>query len=602
MTILGRLTAVLSCVGILLTGVSALAAQTLGLLQSDPGSFNGYTLFHQIQYPELFLIDNDGQVVHSWTTPPVTGNTAYLMDNGHVIRCADPGGNTTFVAGGDGGLIQELDWDGTVLWEYLYSDTQVRHHHDIAPLPNGNVLLIAWEYRSGPQAIQAGRDPLTMQTGELWPEHIVEVEPAGTNMGNIVWEWHVWDHLVQDFDVTKDNFGVIADSPELIDINHRANDSADWMHANAIDYNADLDQILFSVPRFNEFWIIDHSTTTAEAVGHTGGARGMGGDLLYRWGNPAAYERGGPTDQMLFNQHGVHWIPNGLAGADNVLLFNNQEPTLASVVDEIETPVDGSGNYPALAPGAAHGPTATFWSYPGVPPSSLSSPGLSGAQRQPNGNTLICEGSAGNFIEIDALDEIVWRYINPMTGGGPLTQGANPVANAVFRAERYPVDFPGFAGRDLTPQGPIELACPSPGFFAPSTASLAADQDNYCEDWAGAMQPGDDLSRSNLELVDLSVSDLSSSLLVDTDLTDADLSGADLTGADVTGTILSGARYDESTIFPSGNSYDIPPWGLDGGISPWGAGMIFVPEPSLALLQLFAAATVIGLAAMRGRA
>ena len=75
MTAIRRLTAVLSCVGILLTGISVFTAQTLGLLQNDPGSFNGYTLFHQLQYPELFLIDNDGQVVHSWTTSPVTGKT-----------------------------------------------------------------------------------------------------------------------------------------------------------------------------------------------------------------------------------------------------------------------------------------------------------------------------------------------------------------------------------------------------------------------------------------------------------------------------------------------------------------------------------------------
>jgi hypothetical protein len=339
----------------------------------------------------------------------------------------------------------------------LYSDNQVRQHHDIAPLPNGNVLILAWEMRSVAQAIQAGRDPATIASGELWPEHVVEVESVGANMGNIVWEWHLWDHLIQDFDVTKDNFGVVADHPELIDVNARADNLANWIHANAIDYNADLDQIVISTPNLNEFWIIDHGTTTAEAAGHTGGARGQGGDILYRWGNPAAYGRGTALDQTLFFQHNVHWIGNGLAGAGNILVFNNRVPGLSSRVDEIVTTVDVNGDYPALGAGVPHGPAAAAWSYAGDPPSALGSIFLSGAQRQPNGNTLICQGMTGNTLEIDAAENIVWHYITPVSNGGPLTQGSPAVLNQTFRMERYPTDYPGFVGRDLTPQGPIEI-------------------------------------------------------------------------------------------------------------------------------------------------
>src|SRR5207245_6277174 len=97
----------------------------------------------------------------------------------------------------------------------------------------------------------------------------------------------------------------------------------DWTHINAVAYNADLDQIMLTVRAFSEFWIIDHSTTSAEAKGHTGGRGGKGGDLLYRWGNPQAYRAGRMEDQRLFAQHDAHWIPRGRLGEGHVMVFNN---------------------------------------------------------------------------------------------------------------------------------------------------------------------------------------------------------------------------------------------------------------------------------------
>ena len=99
--------------------------------------------------------------------------------------------------------------------------------------------------------------------------------------------------------------------------------SEDWNHTNSVAYNAALDQIMLSVHSFHEIWVIDHSTTTAEAAGSTGGKRGKGGDLLYRWGNPVVYHAGKVSDQQLFGQHHAHWIPPGRPGAGNLLVFNN---------------------------------------------------------------------------------------------------------------------------------------------------------------------------------------------------------------------------------------------------------------------------------------
>ena len=94
--------------------------------------------------------------------------------------------------------------------------------------------------------------------------------------------------------------------------------------------------------------------------------------------------------------------------------------------------------------------------YTATPPESLFSLGLSGAQRRPNGNTMICDGVPGQLVEIDDRGAEVWRYVNPVGRSGPMTQGEH-ASNRTFRAVRYPIDYPGFARKDLTPGDPIEL-------------------------------------------------------------------------------------------------------------------------------------------------
>jgi len=272
-----------------------------------------------------------------------------------------------------------------------------------------------------------------------------------------VWEWHVWDHLVQDFDSTKDNYGVVADHPELMNVNWARDAGPDWLHANAVAYNAELDQIVISFRAIDEIWIIDHSTTKEEAAGHTGGLRGKGGDILYRWGNPQVYDHGGPEDQTLFGQHNPTWIPDGYPGEGNILVFNNGKSELGrgySTVDELVPPTDGNGNY-VRTPGEAFGPTAAVWTYD--PTESFFAQFISGAQRLPNGNTLVCSGPQGRFFEVSHEGEILWEYINPVTSTGPLSQGSNPSGNGVFRCTRYCPDFAGFAGRDIVASSTLEI-------------------------------------------------------------------------------------------------------------------------------------------------
>lgn len=426
---------------------------TIGLLLYDSTASPGYTLFAPIGSHTSYLIDMWGRVVNVWTSTYRPALSVYLRENGHLLRTCGSG-----EGGGAGVGIQEFNWDGTLYWEYEYSSPDYTPHHDIEPLPNGNVLILAWENKTQAEAYAAGRDPALLGWPVLSPEHIVEVQRTGLTTGTIVWEWHLWDHLVQDYDSTLANYGVVAEHPELIDVNFGST-GQDWIHANSIAYNPDLDQIVISARTFCEAWVIDHSTTTAEAAGHTGGNSGMGGDILYRWGNPIAYDAGTVSDQRLFRQHDARWVPAGYPGAGNITAFNNgggRPGDEYSSVDEFTTTVDGNGDYPQPAPGVAHEPADPIWVYADEPPYDWTSGGISGAHRLPNGNTIICSGQYGLLFEVTPDSEVVWTYYNPIRFDVAVSQGTSPPADVVFRCERYAPDYPGLAGLDLSADTALE--------------------------------------------------------------------------------------------------------------------------------------------------
>lgn len=425
-----------------------------GVVLKTPQASLGYTLIAPFGGQKTYLINLDGQPVHSWTTDRRPSQAAYLLEDGSLLRTTKIANDTFNVPGGPAGGVQKFDWDGHLIWDYVISDTTRLSHHDIEPMPNGNVLVVAWELKTREAAIAAGRDPSKIEGDAVWPEVVLEIQPEGTAGGKVVWEWHLWDHLIQSFDKLKPNFGQPSDRPERIDLNYVERPNADWIHMNSIDYNSELDQLLLSGRTFDEIWIVDHGTTSREAAGSTGGRRGKGGDLLYRWGNPFTYFAGSPLDQVLFGQHDPHWIPPGLPGAGHILIFNNgseRDGRPYSTVDELIPPVVNNGVY-TLLPGEAFGPQELEWTY--KDPGQLFSPRVSGAQRLPNGNTLICSGETGHVIEVDLTGKTVWDFwnylgapeeatkpnaaINPSRGNSPSLNGV-----AMFRANRYAPDFPG---------------------------------------------------------------------------------------------------------------------------------------------------------------
>jgi len=229
---------------------------------------------------------------------------------------------------------------------------------------------------------------------------------------------------------------------------------------NSINYNPDLDQILLSVWAFDEIWIIDHSTTTEESKGHTGGNSGAGGDLLYRWGNPMVYRQGELADKKLFQQHNVHWVPSGLPNEGKILLFINGTNRTGDIYSSIEmlTPsLDNNGDYIINNTGIFE-PTSPDFTYTAAVKTDFFSPRFSSVQQLPNGNLLICKGPQGEFFEMDPGGTTVWNYINPVTPSGPLYQGDLPLGeNSVFRVLKYDTDYPAFFGKSLSPQGNLEL-------------------------------------------------------------------------------------------------------------------------------------------------
>lgn len=446
---------------------SALTGQnTIGLLTYDTEQVEeGYNLVFPHTSQDVWLLDNCGRICQFWDGDSYSpGNQVFLDEDGKLYKCIGNGAlsNEWFHAGGGGEGIEIRDEDDNILWQYFLSDSLYRFHHDITITPEGTILAIAWERFFEEDCLAAGADPGRLVDGELWSEMILEIEPVGTDEANILWEWHAWDHLIQDNNEDADNFGSIADHPEKIDINYAPDSTADWMHANAIDYNEYLDQIMISIPTFSEVWVIDHSTSTEEAASESGGNASMGGGLLYRWGNPEAYDQGGPEDKVLYYQHHAHWLDLGIEPGHpdfgKMGAFNNRLPGGESEV-VIWSGIFDSYEWEYPKTGDVWGPAVADWSYQTEDPALMYSNILSSVQRLENGNTLIGVGRWARGIEINPDGDIVWDYRLPLQQAAPVAQGTElPInANLLWRINRYPSDYSGLSGMDLTPMGYIEL-------------------------------------------------------------------------------------------------------------------------------------------------
>ncbi len=438
------------------------AQNTIGTVDVTNDAYEGYTLF--TTHKNTYLINNCGQVINKWESDFLPGNSVYLLPNGNLLRAGRSNGQSDIVFGGTGGNIELFNWEGEKIWSYSVNNNEQRQHHDVFPMPNGNILILIAEDWSGEDAIKAGRDPLKISDNELlYNEKILEVKPIGNNQVEEIWEWNIKDHLVQDFDATKDNFGTVSEFPGRLDVNFINGNgvNSNWLHVNSIQYSEKLDQIVLSSRNLSEIWVIDHSTTTEEAKTSSGGNSNLGGDFLYRWGNPQSYQRGTENDRKLYGQHFPHFIEEGFQDAGKILLFNNgngRTPGFSEVMVINPPLINNLYQLPSNNAYSPSNPDYVYSKFIADNESEFYSAILSGAQRLKNGNTLICEGTKGRFFEIDTNDNIVWEYIAPIRNndGQIYNQGDLAVNNTIFRATKYGVDYEAFIGRNLTVGDPIE--------------------------------------------------------------------------------------------------------------------------------------------------
>jgi len=379
--------------------VTACIVLLIHLIQVNGQQWGDYTLYATQNGTSAFLIDTNNNVYHSWafSSNAKTGYSTYLLPGGTVARAVARQGNQL---NGPAmcGQVQKVNWSGTIIWDFIYSTSSYCSHHDICPMPNGNVLLICYEVKTAAEAIQAG----CSQSITIWPEKIVEVQQTGATTGTIVWEWHIWDHLCQNYNPAKDNYVTsIVEHPELLNINY--NTQKDWMHGNGIDYNETLDQIVLSSHNLNELYVIDHSTTSDEAAGHTGGNSGMGGDILYRWGNPQVYQAGNSSNKIFNVVHDAHWIPENCPNAGYLVGFNNNGiSNNQSTVDMVDPPYNGY-NY-SITPGTAFLPSTFTLRHI----CNGHSNNMGNSQQLPNGNMLVCIAQSGYIYEIGPSGTLLW--------------------------------------------------------------------------------------------------------------------------------------------------------------------------------------------------
>ena len=404
-----------------------------GILLNSEEAVEGYTLF-KISGEDTYLIDNCGEVVHTWDNTGGLFNHPKLLPNGNIIYMNDF-------------EIWELNWEGDELNSIKLDQSGIeglRYRYEVIKLENGNYLSVGRLSKSAEELDDLGFD-LTLNN-PVQTDVVVEIDSAS---GSVVWLWDIADHMIQERDTSKGNFGSISDHPELL--NADAIYRFDWtgeesFMINGIDYHPELDQIALSVRKMSEVIIIDHSTTTEEAQGSAGGNSGKGGDILYRWGNPQNYNRGTESDRFLFFQHNPKWILEG-PNKNKLTCFNNGLDrdgsgfqSTYSQAPIINTPINAAGQY-ELADNTAFLPSTPEIVYSGDNPNSaFYSPYTSGANVYANGNVFISEGVNARLLEVNLEGEVVWEY-------------KVPANDYLFRAEKYPSAYPAFATRDLSPTG-----------------------------------------------------------------------------------------------------------------------------------------------------
>lgn len=376
-----------------------------GLTISKPGVQPGYVVFGA---PDgyAYAIDVKGQVAGKWPSPLPNTVMGYArpLANGNLLARTAPVRQAAAAAGGYAEAVSaptsvEFGQDGKEVWKY--SDTVRGLHHDLERMENGNTLFVC--------ANDIDRPDISKR--KLRDDCLIEVDKSG----KVVWEWKTIDHL--------DELGLPKEARDAIMNGYGGQrtglgappptNAFDYLHMNAA--SPIPSGLNYTDPRFRAGNIV----------------------VSYRYINTIAVidrTSGKIVWKMVgvsIGQHHTHFIPPGLPGAGHILVFDN------GLVDENTNPMRISSRPNSRILEIDPLTDKIVWSYTADksnrPIWTFYSHYISGVQRQPNGNTLICEGANGRIFEVTPSGEIVWEFVNPYSkSDGKLTD------NTVFRAAKAP--------------------------------------------------------------------------------------------------------------------------------------------------------------------
>ena len=348
-------------------------------------AYNGYTLFAPLGCKDTWLIDMEGRIVHHWAMPERPGCYGRLLPNGHLLYACRADVEEREKAGAP-----KLSGHGGIIREVDWDNNLIWEykdpflHHDFCRMENGNTMVL--KYVEVPHEIMVkvkGGVPGTEDNGKMWCDAINEVTPEG----EVVWEWLSYEHL----DPVEDSICPLCPRKE-------------WTHANTCVVLPDGD-VLTCFRQTDTVCIIDKKT----------------GDIKWRWGRGLG---------ELAHPHDPHLLPNG-----NFLIFDNGYHR-AGVEVNISMVIELNPKTKEIE-----------WEYRSDPPTDFYSEVCSGAQRLPNGNTLICSTTQARIFEVTPKGEIVWEYISPFYG--EIEFG---IINWMFRAYRYGPEYEGLKGKTLSPE------------------------------------------------------------------------------------------------------------------------------------------------------
>jgi hypothetical protein len=378
----------------------------LGMTILKPGVQAGYVIFGAPD-GNAYAIDIQGKVAKKWPSPEPNTELGYTrpLANGNLLARVQPMRSLSGATGANAEVtgaesVVEMTQDGRVVWKY--ADRVRSLHHDEERMSNGNTLFVC----------SKDLDIPAISRKLLQDDCLIEVDPSG----KIVWEWQTADHF-DEFEFSKDvkdqimagygtpngERGGLGSPPPT--------KGFDWAHMNGAspipesaghtDPRFKPGNIIASYRHLNTVVVVDRDTKK----------------IVWK------------TVNVTIGQHNPHMLPAGLPGTGHILVFDNGNNS----VNNNPRHKDGRPNSRVVEINPLD--MSIAWEYTAEksnrPIWSFFSHYISSAQRQPNGNTLICEGANGRIFEVTPAGEIVWEYVNPF----PNLTGKIP-NSTIFRAAK----------------------------------------------------------------------------------------------------------------------------------------------------------------------